>query len=212
MVAGYKSLPDHGGVFFCLLLVKNIQDPTQKHHYTFKYKTLDQALIMSDAPPVKGIPPQFVYMCRHSITSYFRRSDGRPLDISTMGSPYEMDINGGELDLFDLQVDPPVDAQIRPLMRICSACKRARAQRSATITLVGHQCPRIADLVQSKLIEWRRGDELQNISFIEAAPGTDILGVRNRMERRVIKGPLPTENDNHSSENPSNEDGRGEQS
>lgn len=129
-----------------------------------------------------------------------------------MGSPYETDIIGGELDVHDLQVDPPVDAQIRPLMRICSACMRARAQRSATITLMAHQCPRISDLVQSKLIEWRRGDELQDISFMEAAPGNDILGGRNRMERRVVKGPLPTDHDNHSSENPSNEDGHGEQS
>lgn len=157
---------------------------------------------MSDAPSVEGILLQFVYMCMHHVTGYFRRRDGHPLDVSTMQDPYGADLIGEQFNPFDPAVHPPVQCQIRPVMRLCRLCTQARAQDIDRIRRTHQQNPQLGPWVERLTLEqaWTN-NRRQDVNFMVRALGDNILGVRERMERRVIEGPSPAEETDNANDN-----------
>lgn len=164
---------------------------------------------MSDAQPVERIPLQFVYMCRHSLAGYFRRRDGSPLNVSTMRGPFDRYV---ACEPFDPADNSSVRPRILPLLRICRHCRRLRIEQLDAFRRAIPPAPYMADWLQITLELMHRRNHLHDIALMEAALGDDILGVRNRMARRVIERPAPAENnDNPSSDNHNNEDDHGMQ-
>lgn len=148
---------------------------------------------MSTAPPPQGIPVQFIYMCEHQVSAYFRRIDGRPLSVYTMKGPYETGVVGEELDL---EADPQVSPVIIPLLRICCLCRRFRRVHIQTMREYYYQHPEDAHLQQSRLEEFRMRNSETDLRLMERALGHDILRVQERVERRLIEQTPTVDNNN----------------
>lgn len=165
---------------------------------------------MSTAPPIQGIAVQFIYMCQHQVSAYFRRQDGRPLNVYTMRGPYEPEVVTEELDL---EADPQVSPVILPLLRICCLCRRFRRVHIRTMREFYYQHPDQAHLQQSNLEEFRRRNSETDLRLMERALGHDVLRVQERLERRLIEQTPTADNSSHNIEDePKEQSGGAKQS
>lgn len=137
---------------------------------------------MSGALPPESILIQFAFMCMHDIIGYFRRIDGRPLDVSTMRGPHDQRV---AYEPLNLQIIPQVTPQIRPLLRLCPQCRRhRRRQWRATIRRFFHD-PEASELVLDRL---RRLYYSLDTMLMDRALGNDIRRVQERIEKTADCG------------------------
>lgn len=153
---------------------------------------------MSVAPPGEKIPLQFVFMCRHDITGYFRRTDGRPLDISTMNGSTGRGVTHEPLDL---QADPHVRPRILPLLELCPRCGLQRAKELMGAGKLSSADPVGSYWAQEAMSGLRSQHAALDSTLMEQALGSDIRRVQERVKRRVIVETPPTENNNHNDTN-----------
>lgn len=129
---------------------------------------------MSNDLPAQRVPLQFLYMCMHDVSGYFRRADGHALNISTMKSPYEPGF------IFDPRVDPQFHPQVVLLLRICFGCKRLRQKCMQGVGQYYRENPALAPREQAKLERMRRQNLVHDSMLMKRAlkhyPGSIVAG------------------------------------
>lgn len=153
---------------------------------------------MSDIPPVEKIPLAFVYTCKHFVCGYFRRADGRPLDISEISSPEDPDVISEPLDL---ALSPDVRPEICLASCLCDHCKRNRLWSFDYLKDFSRQRPDLAVWEQTTLRRMRDNDLAMDVSLMARVLGTetDVWNEQERMARELIAPPAKKhENDDSS--------------
>ncbi|MCJ1430223.1 hypothetical protein MMC29_008140, partial [Sticta canariensis] len=143
---------------------------------------------MADAPIVHGTLLQFVYMCLHHSTGYFRRIDGRPLDIYTITGPHEQGVvcdpyNGVVWEPYAWQADPPMPPRIRPLLRNCPRCRQRRRRAIERGLAMSREFSALARHVELRM----RDFFLEDMILIDLAAGRELEGVEERVERNLLE-------------------------
>lgn len=154
--------------------------------------------VMADATVVHGTLLQFVYMCLHHSTGYFRRIDGRPLDIYTITGPHEQGVvcdpyNGVVWEPYNWQADPPLPPRIRPLLHNCSRCRQRRRQTIERGLAISRECSEMTRHVELRMRDYYLEDRI----LIDLAAGRELEGVEERVERNLREnGRLANDFDN----------------
>lgn len=187
---GIKTSPTMMVYFFSLHLIKKLEKVKISLSNTIWFKSgFLIRTIMSDAPPVQGIPLQFIYMCLHYVDGYFRRRDGRPLNISTMEGPNDQEV---VCEPLDPEADPQVHLQLRPLSQICPACEQYRVHRIERIRQRHGEDSRMAERMVRRA---RNMYAVEYMMLLRRSLGIDTLGVQRRLQHRLIQLP-PLANNN----------------
>ena len=141
---------------------------------------------MSDVPAMDGIPLRFLYMCMHDVTGSFQRRDGRPLNISTLTSPFDPEV---ALEPLDAQAHPQVEPEIRPQLRLCPGCLQLRRARMERLRLRGQRgsIGMVSRRALVRIAAAKAANEAVDVRLMERALGQDIRQVRHRLEARLTK-------------------------
>lgn len=138
---------------------------------------------MSNSSPVDKIPLQFVFMCRHDTTGYFQRTDGRPLDISTMKGPTTP---GVTYEPLDLQANPHVRPRILPLLELCPQCRFQREKTLMGGGKLSSKDPVGPYWAQAEMSRLRSQHATQDLNLMNQALGGDTRRVQDRVDGRLI--------------------------
>ncbi|MCJ1425328.1 hypothetical protein MMC29_003216 [Sticta canariensis] len=158
---------------------------------------------MPDAPAVQGTLLQFVYMCLHHVTGYFRRIDGRPLDIYNMIGPHDHGVvydpyDGEVWEPYCWQDNPPTPPRIRPLSRNCSKCRQDRREQIERIRQDCQHHPKAARYLDLRMRDYYLEDRI----LVDLATGNDLAGVEERVESENPRAPCDIDTDNGYGYNP----------
>lgn len=145
---------------------------------------------MPDAPAVQGTLLQFVYMCLHHVTGYYRRIDGLTLDIYNITGPHDHGVvcdpyNGEVWEPYYVQYNPQLPPRIRPLSRNCANCRQDRREQIESARQDCQQYPDAARYLDLRMRDYYLEDRI----LIDLATGNDLAGVEERVESDLAENP-----------------------
>lgn len=133
---------------------------------------------MPDASAVQGTLLQFVYMYLHHVTGYFRKTDGRPLDIYNMTGSHNQGViwdpyDGVDWEPYNWQDNPSRNLRIGPLLRNCSKCRQDRREQLESARQDCQQHPEVARYLNLRMRDYY----LKDRTLFNVASGNDLGGV-----------------------------------